>query len=344
MNTLLAWAVAQPQGEPFKSNLWTRVINAETSPPVFWKSPMSGKILGAQFPTNFGPGMELDINHSTSLGGMCLLTTIDMKAIFRQQIKFDSVKAFEKWFRGWYPRIDQVHDTVGVPPVFCRKILYVIEDSFFAGRLSSYTGLDRKSIQSVLKKVHQEQGHTVLCNYLRCLGYKGDVAVIYTSDIDRELSVALKIWERQLGFSFRTCDRDFAKVELMYTGFWLDILDISSSGIIHEAASKMIMKGWLRLESWVHTQKYGTGANRNLAIACYLPFLTSKGDCGFLSFDEVPNYGNFATFKIPENEIHWYTANLLFIKKAVIESGPSSIAQDKVVELIAADLKQYYKK
>jgi len=177
---------------------------------------------------------------------------------------------------------------------------------------------------------------------MKCMGYRGEISAVYTSDLEAEMNVALRIWERILGFTFRTCDRDYAKVELMYTGFWLDILDIKSSALIYEAAAKMILKGWLRLDEWFKIHKFGTGVNQNLGIIGYLPFLTSVGDSSLLTFDQVPNFKNFRTYQIPRDEALWYTANLLFPKKIVVENGPAAVPEEKASEMIRFDLTQYY--
>jgi len=343
MNKLMNWVNDQEQSLPFLRNALTRIpIHTENSLPVFWKSQSANKILVAQFPANFGPKQSFDPNLTVVLGGMCLLNTIDMKRISRKEIAFESVQDFRQWYSSWYPRIDQVHDAVGVPPSVCQNVIYTVEDSFFADRLSAYTGLDRDGISCVLHDVHEKQGHSVLTKYLKCLGYKGNVSIVYTSEIETELSLALRIWERLLGSAFRTCDRNFAKVELMYTGFWPDILEIKSSAIIYEAASKMILKGWLKLENWFSVNKYGEGVNRNLGIAGYLPFITSSGDSSVLRFDEVPNYSNFRSFVIPDNDIAWYATNLLFMKKNVVDNGPPALSAEEVGILIKSDLSQYY--
>lgn len=344
MNALMSWVNSQQQALQFSRAKLTRVAVSQEAPiPDFWRNPMMSKTLTAQFPPNFGPKLNLDPNHTTIVGGMCLLNTIDMKRISRKELIFSSVADFEKWYASWYPRIDQVHDAVGIPPGICKKIIYVSEDSFFAGRLASYTGLDKADIQTVLRGVHERQGHAVLVRYLRCMGYKGEVSVVYTSDIEIKMAVALKMWERQLGLSFRACDRDFAKVELMYTGFWLDILGLESSAVIYESAGKMILKGWLKLDQWFATQKYGTGINGNLGIVGYVPFLTSRGDGSILAFDEVPNFQNSEAFSVATEDVPWYVANMLFAKKIVVEEGPLSLPAEKAVDLIKSDLAQYYR-
>lgn len=134
----------------------------------------------------------------------------------------------------------------------------------------------------------------------------------------------------------------------MYTGLWLDILKLHNSdanfdsGVIFEAASKMSLKGWLKLEDWFENNGYGEGPNRNLGIAGYLPFVTEKGDSSVLSFADVPNFGNFETHQIPDSEMPWYVANLLYGKKAVVENGPLVIPYAQALVMIRSDLNQYY--
>ena len=247
-----------------------------------------------------------------------------------------------------YPRIDQIHDAVGIPPKSIPHVYYVSEDSFFADRISSYTGLPRDDVQLVLKEVHKKQGEPVLKKYLQSLGYNGEISTVFTSDIEQEIELATRIWERILGTKFRRSDRNFAKVELMYTGIWLEILKLHDpnalldAAVIFEAASKMILKGWLKIDDWFSQQSYGESVNSNLGIAGYIPFLTTKGDGSVLSNEEVPNRANYDRFEIPEIDVPWYVTNLLFTKKSVINEGPSSISEDKAKDMIRSDLSQYY--
>lgn len=274
---------------------------------------------------------------------MCLLNTIDMKRIYAKELTFNSITEFKTWFSSWYPRIDQIHDTAAVPPKVAPGVIYVSEDSFFADRLSSYTGLDRNELQAVLHDVHEQQAHPVLINFLNNYGYSGNVDVVYTSEIENELDVALRMWERMLGKKFRGGDRNFAKVELMYTGFWLDILDIRKQALIFEAASKMILKGYLRLDDWFNSQRFGKNVNSDLGVAGYLPFLTTKGEAGNLTPNEVPNFKNFKSFYISDEELQWYIVNLLYPKNDVKDQGPGILDPQVARELIANDLEQHYR-
>lgn len=341
MNEMLRWSLANATSVDFHPSKWTRVLNNHNCIPKFWNGHTANKILGVKLPEHFGHSMSMDPSNTTLLGGMCLLNTAEMKKISKKEISFHSTDEFAKWYSSWYPRIDQIHDTIGIPPKFCRNIIYTSEDSFFANRLSQYTNLNREDIQAVLKDVHKNQGHAVLKKYLESFGYRGDISVIYTSEIETELRIVLKIWERLLNSRFRTCDRDFAKVEIMYTGFWLDILGIEAA-VIYEPANKMILKGWLKLQKWVEEQQYGVNINHNLGIIGYLPFLTNHGDGARLSYDTVPNYQNFRHYTITPENCLWYAVNLLFAKKKVIEDGPVILTTDRINELISSDLRQYY--
>lgn len=341
MNKLLTWAMNNDPGPNFSPNNWTRVVNSNNKLPKFWNGASANKILGLKLPENFGYGLELDPNNTTILGGMCLLNTVEMKKIYNKEITFKNVYDFSKWFSSWYPRLDQLHDAVGIPPKFCRNVVYTSENSFFANRLSQYTGLNKGEIESVLTEIHENQGHPILKRYLENFGYNGDLNVVYTSQVERELQLSLKIWERLLNNHFRHSDLDFAKVELMYTGFWLDIIN-KKSAIIYEPANKMILKGWLKLQDWSTQQEYGTNINRNLGIVGYLPFLTNQGDGSNLPFENVPNLGNFESFQISEDNYEWYAVNMLFSKRKVIEEGLNILTKEKISELTNFDLKQHY--
>jgi len=343
MNALLNWASGQSRAQQFLPDKLTRVTDPEVGTlPDGWKSATASKVLVHRFSDKPSAEQLPDLNLTTMLGGMCLLNTVEMKAIHGHNVEFKSELDFETWYSGWYPRIDQLHDSVGIPPRSCRKVIYVSEDNFFAGRIASYTGLRKEVIQEILRRTNDTNGHPALVKYLSSFGYRGDVSVIYTSDIEKEMCVALRIWERILGQSFRTCDRDFAKVELMYTSFWLDILGISNQAIIYESTNKMVLKGWLKLNDWFRNNPYGCGVNHNLGIVGYLPFLTSKGDASTLSYTEVPNRQNYNNFVIAEDDVPWYVINMLFSKKIVVDSGPFAIPNTRVAEMINGDLSQYF--
>lgn len=343
MNSLLAWVTTQPQTASFLPKELSRVVDPEGRPfSKHWESPTAGKVLIKRISPETNPERYFDPNYTTILGGMCLINTVEMKRIYNREITFANEDEFEKWYTGWYPRIDQIHDAVGIPPRLCKKIVYVAEDSFFAGRLASYTGLNRIKIGVILRRAHEMQGHPVLSRYLKTLGYSGELTCVFTSNIEDRLEIALKMWERTLNITFRTCDRDFAKVEFMYTGFWLDLLGINNVGVIYEAASKMKLRGWVRLDPWFQKNPYGSALNKNLGAIGYVPFLTTAGDGSKLAYDQVPNFSNHQSFEIANVDMPWYIVNLLFTKKTVAQNGPLSLDPEKALHMIRQDLLQYY--
>lgn len=339
-NKLTAWVNSQTEMKEFHPENWGKALGATLELPKLFTGPMTNKLIGAKL-HHFKDG-GIDLNNTFILGGTCLLSRADMKRISAKQIVFNSLHEFESWFLSWYPRIDQIHDTVGIPPKSCRKIFYVVEDSFFSERLARQTGFDRLEIEKILRSTHELQGNRVLKNWLNCFGYRGEIEVIYTSQIDRDLNLTLKIWERLLGFQFRACDNEFAKVEMMYTGFWLDILGISASAVIYEPASKFVTKGWIHTQPWLNENKYGTGVNKNLGIAGYVPFISSGKELGTILYDEVPNYSNFESFNIADDNLLWYITNFLFSKKILCENGPAILESVATKTVIMSDLKQFY--
>lgn len=343
MANLIQWVENQPESALYLPSNLSRITKQDIfSLSKKWQSPTSSKILVTKLSKDDTAESQIDPNRTTVLGGMCLINAVEMKKISRKEISFLSEKVFEGWYAGWYPRIDQIHDAVGIPPRLCKKLVYVVEDDFFTKRLSLYTGLDKLKLQKILQYTHEAQGHVVLQNYLRAQGYFGEIVCIYTSHISALLETALLMWERVLNHKFRTCDRDFAKVELMYTGFWLDILGISEYAVIYESAHKMKLRGWVNLDPWFAEYPYLSGINHNLGVVGYTPFLTKQGDGSALPFDIVPNFGNYKEFHILEENILWYIANLLFIKKNVSEKGPFGIAKEFALEMMHNDLVQYF--
>lgn len=339
-NKLTTWAMSQPSSDEFDPRNWGKAVESNIILPKLFSGPTSNKILGVKL--NHFNNNGLDLNNTIILGGMCLLSRNDMKKIYRKEITFESLQNFETWFRSWYPRIDQIHDTVGVPPKSCKRIIYVVEDSFFSERLANQTGFDRLSIEKILRETHQFQGDKILKKWLSSFGYRDSLDVVYTSQIDRELNISLKIWERLLGFQFRSCDNEFAKVEMMYTGFWLDILGINTSAIIYEPGSKFVSKGWIHTKDWLNQNQYGYGVNKNLGIAGYIPFISSGKELGSVSYEEVPNILNYKNYIIPEEDLLWYVVNFLFPKKIICDNGPSIFDKGLIQATISNDLAQIY--
>ena len=252
---------------------------------------MAKKVLIAR-----GDWKNFDQNRATWLGGMCSLYSADWEAIRAGTFIPTSIPAFHFWIRGWYPRVDQVHDCVGIPHKSCRRVMYVVEDSFFARRVAAKTGLPEDELTAVFNEIHRESGEGCVVRWLQNFGYHGEVTAIYTSEMENELDLALRIWERNTGKRIKPTLRDWAKVELMYMSVWLDVLGIRS-GIIAEP-----IDNFQRTLSvlWPDT---------GLCQIGYLPFWSARGRTRNLPLTEVVHRGNWQTFR---TEREWTAVNLAF--------------------------------
>lgn len=342
MNNLLKWVYANDPDFPFKPHTWTRVVEPSTHVPQFWSGPTRHKILGLQLPEHYGHNLKLDPYKTTILGGICSIFTAESERIRKKELTFKNSSDFEKWIYFWYPRIDQIHDTVGIPPKFCPQVIYVCEDSIFAERLAKHTGLDKEALQVILKRVHIDQGHRIVCNWLKSFGYQGNVEVVYTSEIAKEIELGLALWERMLGFPFAKFERNTAKVKLMYTGIWADILGVRGSAIIYEPASHMYLETFANLSHWTRTQQYGTNINHDVGIIGYLPFWLSQGFSRTMPYEQLPNYSNYKNYEILPEDLHWYAVNLFFSGKEIVQKGPNALSDAILYDLIKKKLNKYY--
>ncbi len=318
------------------------IPNIKYEIPNMFRSSFSNKLIGGYLPSGFGSG-QYDLSKVTIVGGICLLTTADMKSIYQKHegYVFSDVKHFKEWYSSWYPRIDQLHDSVGFINN-TKEIVYIAEDIFFAKRISLYTGLNVRDISEVLREVHLSQGHPTLCRYLNNYGYRGKVRCIFISEIESELNIAFKAWSRFLNIQVKESDVDFTKVEIMYTNLWLDVLDISDFGLIYEPSTKLEIRPWLDTSKELSKNNIGNGFNRSLATLSYIPFLTSKGGMSTLSFHEVPNAGNFEEFDISK-ELSWYSMNILFMKGKLRDQGLTSFSEDELIKNIKDELNKIYR-
>lgn len=333
-NSILKWVLSEVPDFPYTPDFWTKVVDVTTSPLSGWQSPTYNKILGHKLPA------DLDINKTTVLGGICSIYTAETECIRNKELTFKDIDDFERWIYSWYPRIDQIHDTVGIPPKLCKKIIYVCEDSLFAKRLAMHTGLHKDQLQRILKEVHVKQGHPVLCNWLKSFGYSGNIEVVYTSDLEKELRVGVKFWERLLGFHFQNRYQEFAKVELMHTAIWLDILGIKNFGVIYEPINHMSQPN--NLKDWAINHKFGVGFNHNLGVIGYLPLWNANGLSRVLPLEQVPHYGNVDTYSISTDDLPWHVVNFLFANKEVLAANPTAISKEKAMYLIKSILNQCY--
>lgn len=273
----------------------------------------------------------------TVIGGICSIYTAESEVIRLGQKRFRDIGEFVVWLRSWYPRLDQVHDTVGVPPKNTKRVIYVCEDSLFANRLSNQNGLGALGIEEALREVHKQQGHRVIVNWLRKNGYCGSVDVVYTSELSKEIAVALRIWQRNGNFKISDRDRDMAIVKLMYTHFWLDVLGIPK-GVVYEPAFHMhLEERFSYLRSWFQNQK-----PKEIGFIGYLPFWSSCGQTRNLPLEQVPNFGNWREFQLEEGEEKWYTTNIFFAQKQVAKEGPTIFPPKEVRRRLSLDLSDYY--
>ncbi len=304
-----------------------------------WGGATGAKLLSWKLP----PGVV--IANATILGGVCTIFNGDEQEI--NGIKFQSAAAFEDWMRLWYPRIDQIHDTVGIPFGGVQQVVYVCEDSLFGRRIARWTGLDAEEVGQVLRLVHEEIGHPVVERWFRRWGYRGLVKVVYTSDLEPQLDVALRFWERIGGVKKPAKGRiDLWKVKLMYTAFWLDVLGISGPAIIYEPANHINPSDYPRdLLSWFLANPYGEpeSFNAGVGFAAFMPFWSTRGITRMLSRDQVPHQGNWKDFQIPDGDTLWYGANLLFGQKAIGEHSPVHLSPEEIRRRIAQDLQAYYR-
>lgn len=242
---------------------------------------------------------NFDPNRTTWLGGICSLATGDWEQIRKGEKNFSSVTHFSDWLKSWYPRIDQLHDAIGIPPRSCPGAVYVVEDSFFARRMAKATKLSEEELSFVFRQIHKEFGEKAVSRWLQNYGYQRGVRAVYTSELEKELEIALRIWERETGTGISPNRRDWAKVELMYMPVWLDILGLNF-GIISEP----VEHAQSTLKSpWRSERLYQIG---------YLPFHCALGSTRLLPLEPVTHRGNWKDFQVEER---WSAINFAFNTK-----------------------------
>lgn len=250
---------------------WTLVQEPSYSVPRGWANAFASEHAVAH---RFPPA-GIDPREATVIGGICSLFAGDAEMIRKKEVRFAGVADFAAWVDTWYPRCDQVWNTVGVPPEGVKKVVYVVEDSIFARRIAGWTGLAAADLQRVLRVVHMARGEQAVRDHLQRHGWAGELVPVYTSAIEREHAVALRIWERCMGRSFPERDREMALVALMYTGFWSDVLGLREPVVLYEPDDHMSFPegapSWMR--QWFMDNPYGSaGVNSNLGILGYRGF------------------------------------------------------------------------
>lgn len=249
-----------------------------------------------------------DPNTQVWLGGTCSLFTGDSEAIRTGQRTFTSEDDFFNWLKSWYPRLDQVHDTVAIPPRACRKVIYVVEDSFFGRRVAKFTGLSEAGLTQAFRTVHHEYGAAVVERWLRNFGWRGEVQVVYTSQLEAELELGLRVWEADMGKRVRPAERDQMKVELMYTPIWLRILGLTQ-GVVAEP----FHHGTLIKHRFV---------TNGISFYGFTPFWSGRGTTRFMPYTDVTHRGNWCNFQA---EPGWSAVNLAFAAPDPLGFSPDSL-------------------
>lgn len=268
-----------------------------------------------------GDFKNFDPAKTTWLGGICSLFAGDWERIRRGELIFASTEEFNLWIRGWYPRIDQIHDTLGVPPRSAKSALYVVEDSFFAGRVGKITGLPSEELSTIFRSVHQNFGVDAIERWQKNFGYSGAINVVYTSDIERELELVLRLWERRMGKRISPSSRDWAKVEVMYTSAWLDILGLRA-GIISEPVGHFEKQ---LADIWPTAGLFHIG---------FFPFWSERGESRLLPVEKVIHRGNWNLAKVSQP---WAGVNFAFNVKT-----PLSFQEEQMQERVSRDLAFVY--
>lgn len=259
-------------------------------------------IVSAELPEKF------NTDRAVVLGGICSLFPGDVRELIRHRSELSDFAALEGWLRSWYPRFDQVRDTVGTPPAATKRVVYVVEDSLWARRIASVVDLPPSDIQPLLKELHVSRGAPAIERWLREGGFKGTIEPVYTSTLERELEIALKVFERMTGVDCRD-NRDRAKIQLMYTGIWPSILGISGQAVIFEPADHGFES--TAFKTFGAAAPYGKpGPNLDLGFIRTMPAASADGPARDLPAQAVPNFGTWSEFRVTEREAFWTALNL----------------------------------
>ncbi|GEM_PF-6854182 len=271
--------------------------------------PSSKKTLIAQ-----GNFETFDPHGMPWIGGICCLFTGDGEQIRKGEKTFGSVPEFETWMRQWYPRIDQISGAVGIPPIGCKQLYYLCEDTLWGRRIEGWTKqtgpcvLPAEEVAAVLHDVHETQGHPAIVRWHRRMGFRGNINVIYSSDIESELATIFRVYQRHYTPRRRE-DRikpdevDDVKVLLMgSTSALLDILGLK--------------EGTLAMPfSYFHDMSalpQNPFSRRGHFTLGFLPHWSDEGNTRIKPIDAVPHRGNHSSIA---PDVPWLAANHYFSSK-----------------------------
>jgi hypothetical protein len=304
--------------------------------PNSWQKGSGSKLVSWEI----SPDWQIDT--VTAIGGMCSIFSGDEAEIRAKN--FRNIAEFREWIRTWYPRIDQVHDAVGVPPKGTKQVLYVCEDSLFGRKVARWSGLDPIAVGEEIREIHEERGRVIIQRWLEQGGYKGQVKVVYTSDVEPALDVGLRYWERLSGICFQAKERDRAKVQLMYTPFWADILGLQEPIVIYEPILHHgVAWDWKKeVREWEIRNPYArAGFCEQMGFAGYMPFTTAAGVSRTLPMSQVPHFGNYRDFQIQAADTWWYGLNF-FPSNVMNRSTQNLLSPEETQKRVAWDLRAIF--
>lgn len=271
-------------------------------------------------------GMEnIDPSKAIVVGGICSLMPADRERIRSKEIIFSDLNDFEKWFRSFYPRLDQIHDCVGIPPKAVSEIVYVVEDSIWARRISEDSGgvLSVEGIERILREVHKERGEEIISRWLKLGGYRGPVRAVYSSEYEDKMDSYLRTLKRLTQEKIKPSEVDRMKVYMMYTGLWPDILGIDGHVVIYEPFHHFNeVRSFRLLKRWINDNPYGeSGDNSNVSALGFIPYGCSEGPTRQLGFESVPHFGNIDGYSVEERNLISSALNLFpkYYKEASIK-------------------------
>lgn len=284
-----------------------------------------------------GDAEHFNPDTATWFGGICLIYTGDGEKLKdkNEPLPFNSLESFRTWFTSWYPRMDQIHDTISIPPKGCKKAYYVVEDSIWARRIAQWgrargVELDSTALATVLKESHIQNGKPAIEHWLRRHGYKGEIHIIFSGEIERELSFALRMFERQQGTRIKHADRDDYFVGLMGSTSILQDIVGAREGVI--AVPMRYFSEMLRDTPFSTKGLYHLG---------YLPYYGKNGPTRLQSYENVPHRGNTNSFWSNGSADHissqWAIANHFFSSEK-----PFSIALDNVSGYLQKEMAAIY--
>jgi len=284
------------------------------------KSPTGNKAIWC----NENVNEKLDPNTTTVIGGIC-----GTKASSLEKLSgIDTIRQFEEWHYSWYPRIDQIHDSIGIPPKSCKNVTYVFEDNTHTDRIlnlkKDWGFLD---VREILQGAHDSQGKNVLENWLRLHGYKGTISFVFLSELEKEIEIAIRLGLR-LGLKREEKNKQIRK--LMYTSLWPSVLGIEKDTLIYEPIHYINR----------HYCRYNTLLD-DIAILSYIPYLSYNWELDKLPHDLIPNFSNHLQLPNDLKENGYIATNLLFSKEKVV-SDPNNYDFEFGKKIIYEDLEQYF--